>query len=82
MKNSLQAHIFHFLVPSWWNYLRRIGRCGFFRRGMSLEVSFEVAPSILTDKNVSSQLLLPCHACLPVDMLPTMMVIDSNPLEH
>lgn len=36
---------------------------------------------LLVDKDVSSQLVLEHHACLPVAMLPPMMAMDSNPLE-
>jgi hypothetical protein len=31
-----KAHIFKYLVPSWWNYLRRIRRSSLVGRGMSL----------------------------------------------
>lgn len=32
------------------------------------------------DQNVSSQLVLQCHACLSTTILPAMMIMDSNPL--
>jgi hypothetical protein len=35
--------MFEFLIPSWWNCLGTIKRCGFVRRGASLQASFEVS---------------------------------------
>lgn len=36
---------------------------------------------IFPDKDMNSQLLTLYHICLPVAMFPTMMVMDSNPLQ-
>jgi hypothetical protein len=36
---------------------------------------------VAVSQDVSTQLLLWCHAWKPVAMLPTMMVMDSNPLK-
>jgi hypothetical protein len=46
-------------------------------------VVFPVSSLYLTlvDQDVSSQLLLQNHACLPAGMLSTIMVTDSSPLE-
>lgn len=35
----------------------------------------------LVNQDVSSQLLLQCHVCLPAPILIAMMVIDSNIVE-
>ena len=37
--------MFQYLVPSWWNHLRRIRMCGLVEGGVSLEVGFE-APKV------------------------------------
>lgn len=36
---------------------------------------------LFVGRDVSSQLVLQHHACLPVAMLPIVMVLDSNPLK-
>lgn len=70
--------MFTCLAPSWWEHLGRIWRCGLVAEGVPLVADFEVSkehviPSdlshplyfVLVDEDVSSQLLLCCHACLP-----------------
>lgn len=39
--------MFKCLVPSWWNYLGRIERCGFTGGGVLLEVGFKDSKSML-----------------------------------
>lgn len=34
---------------------------------------------LFVDKDVKSQLLLQCHACLPAAFLPAMMVVNTYP---
>ena len=48
---------------------------------IGVDVSLKGSFLLLLDKDVSSQLLLQCYVCLPAAMLPTMMVMNSNPLE-
>lgn len=36
---------------------------------------------LVDQEDVSPQLLLHCHACLPATMLTATTVIDSNPLD-
>ena len=51
-----------------------------------LEAGFKVSEtyiitselSLLVDQDVSSQLLLQCHSCLPAGLFPAMTVTDSN----
>jgi hypothetical protein len=44
--------MFECLVPSWWNCLGRIRRCGLFGGGVSLGVIFEVS-RVLCDSQLS-----------------------------
>lgn len=47
--NERNPHMLMFQcsVPSWWNILERIRRCGFVRRGVSLGVGFRVSTPLL-----------------------------------
>jgi hypothetical protein len=85
-KNGSHWLISDCLVPSLWNYLGRIRRCGLTRRNVSLgaDVRLQTACaqcalcSLFVDQDVSSHPLLQCHTCLPVSILLTMIVIDLN----
>lgn len=80
-----------YLVSSWWNGLKRIGRCDLVRRHVSLgwaskfqkPMPFLLASLcfVLLDRGVNSQLLPKCLAYLPAAVFPTMMVMDATPRE-
>lgn len=63
----------------------RIRRYGFVEEVLP-EAGFKVSEthvvpselSLLVDQNISSQLQLRCHSCLPAVLLPAMTVTDSN----
>ena len=63
-ENGLYRLMFECLVPSWWNCLGRIGRCGLRERGVSLGVGFEDSKDW-------------CHSqCV---LCPVLVVQDVNP---
>ena len=75
------------VVLGWWNCLEGIRRCaliGSCVMGVSFEVSkptpFGLLCLVLVDQDMSSRLLLWCHACLSAARLPAMTVMDTNPL--
>lgn len=69
-------------MTRWWNCLGRLKRCGFVGEGVSLGAGFPVCHFLyfpFVDEGVSSQLLLQRRVCLPITMLPAMMVMESDP---
>lgn len=79
------AHIFECLVKGSETVLRKIRKRGLAGGGVSLGVvTFKVSkahagPVFLSRPapDVSSQLLLQLHDCLPVAMTPAMMIMDQ-----
>lgn len=81
-----QANIFEYMVPSWWDRLGRIRRCGFVGEGLSvgvvLGVSFPVALPPVCGSGCSS--LSHDFITMPTAMLGTMgtWVIRNCELHH
>ena len=82
--------MFEYLAPSLWNCLGRIKKFDLVGGGVVLleevchcqPTPFLVFLSAsLSLVHVDRKVLLQHHACLPAAMLPTMMTMNSNPLE-
>lgn len=75
LNKSLKTHIFDYLIPSWWNYLGRVGGVVLSRevvlRFQRTESTLSVLHCLLlASPDVSSQLFL----------LPGPAMMNSNPL--
>lgn len=80
MRIPPEAHVLTRLVPTRWDCLGRIERCGLVVGGVPLEVSFEVSEAHA--RLGQSLCLLPVDvkfsatAPVPAAMLPTMMLVN------
>ena len=77
-ETSPWAHIFEYLVPSWWNNLGKIRSCGFVGEVMEgFEVS-TTAPGLVSACCLwmREDVRLPATTQCPVYLLPAMIVTD------